>query len=88
MPKIVDSWQLPFRGDDAAFLKQGTKTELQARAAVRSSSPAGGVPDEGRIRGNGRFLLGSGTQIPIDLIGNTAMDRKQARFIKLRLPNV
>ena len=87
MPKIVNPWQLSFRGGNTAFLQQRPEGASQARAAISPSTPRG-VPDEGHIRGNAEFPLGSSMQIAINLVGNASIDRKQAGFIKLRLADV
>jgi hypothetical protein len=86
-PKIMDSRQPTFCGQYGALFEQGPQRVLQTRAAVSPPSPRG-IPDEGSIRGNGEFPLGSITQTTIDLIGNAAIDWKQARFIELRLSDV
>ena len=77
MPKIVNPWQLPFWGDNAAFLKQGLESTSQGRAAIGSPTP-GGVPYESRIWGNGKFPLRSDTQTSFYLIGNRPVDGKEA----------
>jgi hypothetical protein len=87
MSEVVNAWQLSPRRDNAAFLKQGLKSVSQSRAAISSSTP-GGVPDQSRIRGNGKFPFSSGTQAFFYLIGNRAVDGKETRFIKLGLSNV
>src|SRR5262249_47175126 len=69
MSKVVNAWQLTFRGDDATFLKQGLNSMSQRRAAIRPSAP-GGVPNEGRIWGNRKLSPGSGTQTSIHLFGD------------------
>jgi hypothetical protein len=87
MSKVVNPWQPAFGGGDTALSKQRLNRMSQSRAAIRPSTP-GGVPDEGRIRGNGELSPGSGSQILIHLFGNRVIDWKQARFIELGLSNV
>src|SRR5262245_43266103 len=83
----MDPWQPAFGGDDAAPSKQGLNRVSQSRAAVRSAVP-GGVPDEGRIRGNGELSPVAGSQILIHLFCNRVIDREQARFKELGLSYV
>src|SRR5258707_3670279 len=83
LPEIMDSWQLSFQGDDAAFLKQGPETKLQARAAVSPSTP-GSVPYEGRIVGFGKLSLDSDAHITIHFLGNIAVEGNQPALVEFR----
>jgi hypothetical protein len=87
MAKIMDPRRPSFRVHDGALFVQGLQRQSQACAAV-SAATARRIPDKSRVRGTGEFPLASRPQATINLIADVLIDRKQARFIELRLSNV
>jgi hypothetical protein len=73
MTSVMDSRQSPLRGVDGALLEKVVQTMPEVPTAVCPPSPCG-VPDESRIGGEREFPPSSGMQIPIDLLGDTAIE--------------
>ena len=86
LTSVMKSRQSALRGEDGALLEELPHTVLQLVAAV-SPSPLEGVADEGRRGGERKFPPSPGLQIVINLLGNIAVERKQARLVELRLSN-